>query len=323
MKGLFYPKQWQTAGGVLTAALLVLALTPWMAGAADPGTDAPPGPIEEVFESGRIDWSTGTIVTAGSKPLPDKTSNGEATRQKAMAMARVAAQQRLLETVNQVRIDSDTSVGSVTAEDNVIAAELGEMVRKQADTRPEFLSDGTVTVNLSLAMHGAFSQLLLPAELKQIETIRPLDAENKTPAADAPTATEPLSTAEMDVFTGLVVDARGLLVKPAMMPTISNEEHQVLFGAATASREYAVQRGMSGFTTDMATAQADQRIGSRPLVVKALRVNGPELSGLVISNSDAAVLRSEPHHLTFLKQCRVIIVLDPPTPIEPAPKSKG
>jgi len=42
-----------------------------------------------------------------------------------------------------------------------------------------------------------------------------------------------------------------------------------------------------------------------------LRTQWPGLCDFVIKNIDATKLRSASEHLTFLRECRVIIILDP------------
>ena len=61
---------------------------------------------------------------------------------------------------------------------------------------------------------------------------------------------------------------------------------------------------------DLATAQANPRVTNEPLTVKGLKTEGPGKSNLVISNADAAKIRSASENLSFLKKCRVVIVLD-------------
>ncbi|NQT10001.1 MAG: hypothetical protein HQ573_02380, partial [Desulfobacteraceae bacterium] len=46
------------------------------------------------------------------------------------------------------------------------------------------------------------------------------------------------------------------------------------------------------------------------LTVKGLRTEGHGRSDIVISNADASRLRSASEHLTFLKKCRVMVVVD-------------
>jgi len=44
--------------------------------------------------------------------------------------------------------------------------------------------------------------------------------------------------------------------------------------------------------------------------VKGVKTQGPGRSDVVISNADAAAIRSAADNLTFMKKCRVMIVLD-------------
>ena len=53
------------------------------------------------------------------------------------------------------------------------------------------------------------------------------------------------------------------------------------------------------------------RVGPKPLVVKGLSTLFDRTCDIVISNTDAAKLRDMSANLSFLKQCRVVIVLDP------------
>ena len=95
-----------------------------------------------------------------------------------------------------------------------------------------------------------------------------------------------------------------------MVPKILDEDAREVYGSAFVSREYAVQKGMSGYSTDLAAAQTNQRVADNPLTVKGLRTIGAEHSDVVISNTDAHRLRSASENLSFMRKCRVIIVID-------------
>jgi hypothetical protein len=135
---------------------------------------------------------------------------------------------------------------------------------------------------------------MLPQDIQQVEPITPM-----TPAQQA-----------TGVLTGLVVDARGLAARPAMAPKITDEAGQEVYGSAFVSREYAVQQGMSGYGKDLETSKQNQRVADNPLTVRGLRSDGPGRSDIVISNAEAAKLRNASEHLSFLKKCRVMIVVD-------------
>jgi hypothetical protein len=95
-----------------------------------------------------------------------------------------------------------------------------------------------------------------------------------------------------------------------MSPKILDERGQEVYGSAYVSREYAVQQGMAGYAKDLTASQTNPRVTDQPLTVKGLRTEGPGQSNLVISNADADQIRGASENLSFLKKCRVMIVLD-------------
>ena len=113
-----------------------------------------------------------------------------------------------------------------------------------------------------------------------------------------------------DIFSGLVVDTRGIDFRPALDLKIMDENGHEVYGSAFVSREYAVQTGICGFVRDLAAARRDPRVGTRPLTVRGLSSPAARGADIVISNADAAKLRSASTHLEFLKQCRVMIVVN-------------
>jgi hypothetical protein len=107
-----------------------------------------------------------------------------------------------------------------------------------------------------------------------------------------------------------VVDARGIQARPAMSPRIYDEDGKEVYGSANVDREYAVQQGMSGYARDLTAAQSNQRVTASPITVKGLKTGGAGRSDLVISNADAQLIRASAENASFMKKCRVMIVLD-------------
>jgi hypothetical protein len=147
---------------------------------------------------------------------------------------------------------------------------------------------------MEVNLRGGFAQLVLPKDIKPLDSITPVTM-NKTSSP---------------VFTGLVVDAKGLGIRPVMVPRILDENNQEVYGSAFVSREYAVQNGMSGYARNLKEILDNQRVSDHPLVVKGLKTFEPGCSEIVISNADASKLRSASESLYFMKKCRVIIVID-------------
>ncbi|MFV9646797.1 MAG: hypothetical protein ACNYWU_13325 [Desulfobacterales bacterium] len=156
---------------------------------------------------------------------------------------------------------------------------------------------------MQLSLYGGFAQLFLPEEIKPIESIKQVATGGKKASS------QPSKTSDLKNYTGLVVDATCISVNPAMAPRLLDEDGKEVYGTAFASREFAVQKGMSGYSKDFKTAKTSPRVGKNPLSVKGLRTTGPGNCDIVISNADASILRNSSEHLAFLKKCLVIIVL--------------
>jgi hypothetical protein len=160
----------------------------------------------------------------------------------------------------------------------------------------EYLSDGTVEVTVRMNLSGRFSQTLLPKVM------------DKTPPAapPAPAPTAPVG----DLYTGLVIDARGLAARPAMSPKIIDENGKEVYGSMNVDRQYAIQQGMTGYARDLTAAQSNPRVTNNPVSVKGIRTDGPGKCDIVISAADAAKIRANAENMSFLQKCRVMIVLD-------------
>ena len=246
---------------------------------------------------GTVNWTKGVIQGKGIGAPPEKFYGKPNARPMAIRAAKIVALRNILETVNGVRVDSNTVVKDFAVQSDMIRSQVEGMVRGAREVNVEYMSDGTVEVIMEISMFGSFSQLLLPETVMDV----PTEAPGAEPGAAAPSSA---------VLTGLVVDARGLGVRPAMAPKILDEAGQEVYGSAFVSREFAVQQGMSGYAKDLGSAKQNQRVTANPLVVKGLRVEGPGQCDIVISNTDAVRLRNSAADLSFLEKCRVMIVVD-------------
>jgi len=252
---------------------------------------------QEVVEQkteGIINWSRGVIQAKGIGVLHNKLPDHVKARSTALKNARLDACRKILEVAKGIRIDGTTVVGDYEGKNDIIMSKIESMVNSADVVKKEYFSDGTVEVTMEMNLRGGFAQLVLPEEIRPLESIRTIAPVNNSPA----------------VFTGLVVDTGGLGIKPVMAPKILDENAREVYGSAFVSREYAVQQGMSGYSKDLAAAQDNRRVADNPLTVKGLRTEGVENSDVVISNTDARRLRSASENLSFMKKCRVIIVVE-------------
>jgi hypothetical protein len=247
---------------------------------------------------GNVNWSTGYIEAVGIGAPPEKLAGKINTRPIALHAAQADALRNLLEITKGVQVDSSTSVKDFTVESDVIDTQVNGLVKGALIVDYQYLPDGTAEVRLRMPLYGNLAQIIMPLAMA------------KPPAAPAPAVKASESPSVSVVYTGMVVDARGIQARPAMFPRIFDEDGKEVYGLANVDREYAEKQGISGYTRDLTAAQTNHRVTANPITVKAVRTSGPGKSNIVISNTDARNIRSSAESATFLKQCKVVIVLN-------------
>ncbi len=272
--------------------------------------------VEQIGAKGKVNWSGGYIEATGIGAPPERFYGKPQARPMALRAAQVDAYRNLLEVVQGVRVDSETEVKDFTVASDTIRAKVEGLVKGAQLVKRDYLSDGTVEVTLRMPLYGDSSIanviMPLPAPVKgetppvAAPPVAPPPAEPQVapPAGPAPPAAAP------EVFTGLVVDARGIQLRPTMKPKILDEGGKEVYGYMMVDQTYANQQGISSYSKDLQAAQANPRVTNNPLTVKALRSEGPTKGDVVISAADASKVGASAENLSFLKKCRVMIVLD-------------
>jgi len=262
----------------------------------------------EKKETGAINWTRGVVQAKGiSAPIKKKAEKTPPNSPKALSEAKNDARLKLLETVKRIKIDSKRSVGDMAEKNKTIMTQIKDMVYDATEIEKfrKYMSDGSVEVLLQMNLHGGFTQLVLPEEIRPIEGIKQIKPGANSTGVNTNSASE--------AYTGLLVDARSIELHPALVFKILDENLEEVFGPAFVSREFVVQQGMAAYYTSVEAARADPRMATQPLIVKALRTDWPDRNSIIISNADASKLKSASDHLQFLKESRVVIVLSPPS----------
>lgn len=250
--------------------------------------------VEQMGDKGKINWSEGYIEALGIGAPPERYIGKPQARPMALRAARVDAYRNLLEVTKGVRVDSTTVVKDFTVQSDVINAQVEGLIKGAKVVNQEYMSDGTVEVTVRMPIAGGFSEIIVPRALDKKPEVAP-------PAPPAAAGV---------VYTGMVIDARGIQARPAMSPRILDENGKEVYGSMNVDREYAVQQGMSGYARDLTAAQSNPRVTNNPVSIKGIKTEGPGRSDIIISTADAEKIRSATDNLSFLKKCRVMIVLD-------------
>jgi hypothetical protein len=95
-----------------------------------------------------------------------------------------------------------------------------------------------------------------------------------------------------------------------MSPKVYDPQDREVYGSAYVSREFAVSQGMVGYAKSLDQAAQSDRVKGNPAVVKAQEAKGANKADVVLAQSDADALRTLAQQQTFLREARVMIVLD-------------
>lgn len=255
----------------------------------------------ENFPKGTIDWSNGMAEAVGFGNPHGKAVNLAQGRALALHDAVALARRNLLKIVMEIRVDSASTVKDIAAKDETLVHKLRTFLRNSEVENLSYSTDGTIEATVGIKFRGPVADLLLPGSIRRIKPIQ-----GQVPGRKIAYSKNGRGKA----YTGLVVDCRGLKVHPALVPRILDEEGDTVYGSPSVSREYAIARGVAGYISKLEEARTDPRVGANPLIVQAVRASGKGSSDIVISNSDAEKIVGTASNLTFLKEGRVLFVLD-------------
>lgn len=237
---------------------------------------------------GQVNWTAGYIETVGVGVSPDRDAGIVEARPAAFRAARAQACRNLLETVMCVQVDSSNTIGDLAQDNEVLQTQLEGFMQGSQVADQEYRSDDTAQVTLRIPLYGNLSQVVVPKVIKQKKSGQPFAA---------------ASVAEKTSCVGLVVDARGVGARPAMLPGICKENGGEISDAFKQEFEDIVLKGLCVYTRD-------QHVSAGLARVKAIRAGGPGKSDLIISNADAEKIQAALEQKTFMKNCRIMIVLD-------------
>ena len=253
------------------------------------------------FRDGCIDWANGVFYAVGFGVPNTKFKSAAQRNYSAQVAAEQVAMRNLLRLVETTLLDSETTVQDGMLESDRIRTKIkGKLRHVQMVGAPRYMSDGSVNVIMKMQMREVVKVLAEGPGIKAFSAPQEIQT---------PQALGSASTAS-GVFTGLLIDARGTEISPALSPKVLNEDGDVIYGFADVDRQFSLEQGMMGYLKDPQAARSNERIKDRPFEIKALHSSGKNNADLVISNADGVRLRQMNREQSFLGEARVIVVLD-------------
>lgn len=216
-------------------------------------------------------WEDGVITAEGAGTPPMGTYGSKANIM-ARRAAIVDAQRNLAEQVSGVQVDAETTVENFVISSDIVKTKVSALIKGAVIVEEQAMPDGSYRVVMSMPLYGTqgLASAVMPA-------VRPNTPPTPPPPVISATITAEITTqvqARGVGYTGVIVDAGGMGLKPSFSPVIYDTNGRAIYGVSNINYDQAISQGMVGYSASVSAAQSLARVGGSPLVVKAVQVRG-------------------------------------------------
>ena len=232
---------------------------------AAPNTSLPSLTIMQAAEAAP-QWEQGTITAEGFG-TPPMGAYGSKASIMARRAAIVDAQRNLAEQVSGVQVDAETTVENFVISSDLVKTKVSALIKGAVVVEEQMMPDGAYRVVMSMPMYG--TQGLASA-------IMPAIRDNTPPTPPPPVISATITTQIQmgGTYTGVIIDAGGMGLKPSFSPVIYDTNGRAIYGVSNINYDQAISQGMVGYSSSVSSAQTLPRVGATPLVIKAVQVRG-------------------------------------------------
>jgi hypothetical protein len=259
---------------------------------------APAADTVEVSQHGKIDWKFCNAVSSASasfetneKGIPISLISETATslnraRSEAYLRAKESALEKLASTLRSMRVDGEKTIADIIGEKEEARGKLSEMIAHAVSFREKPGGFNTSVCEASIRFGDLIAALAF--DFQELPLHERDDAKIRTD------------------YTSLIIDARGLGIRPMLLPSVYTDHGLEMFGPRFAKAASARKSGLASYCTSEDEAMAHKKAGRRPYYIAAIRA----LRGCpVIADRDARRILASPVTKENLKNCKLIIIL--------------
>ena len=235
-------------------------------------------------------WNNGGFIEAEGVIYPEPGESINDMRRTAI----LEAYRYLAEEVDNLHIDSETTIRKSRREDDVINSKVETVLRGAKVTSVHRDSDGAFHAVVRLPIYGSSQSLasaLLPENREIEEFPKPKYANMESGNFDK-------------IYTGLIVDCRGLNLNVAISPVLKSATGEKIYSYENIPRQVAVDKGIVDYSDKLDSEV--QRAGTSPLIIKAIKISSE--CDAVVSQEDADKILIANQTSKFLNNCSVVFV---------------
>lgn len=238
-----------------------------------------PGETVEQTPSGEVDWSDNRVSATGTGVIDPNNPNTAQARLMAERAAVVVAQRNLLETVQGVRVNSETRVENFMTDYDVIYTRVEGVVRNAEQIGPARYDSlaGIVEVELQMEIYSPQGiSGALTAALAGGEQAMPMSSQTRD---------------FLQQYSALVFDGADAGLQPSMYPKIYDSNGNLLLDTSI----YASYMGGAGetgiqFITDLDRILNQPGLSQSPFVLQVRQVTGALGTDIILGQEESDTL---------------------------------
>jgi hypothetical protein len=276
------------AGGVTSLRTLIVLMLPFFIASS---TYKPAQSVEVLWYKGIIKSTAQYSAKTDSRGLPANFSDEDTTLSRSRTYAynesSEAAKQNIASMIGSLSVDSENTVSDLLESypefQEALNATLYTRIKVRQYPSDFFSAKCIATMKISEIISA------LPYEFPQNPFPVPYDARFKT------------------AYTSIIIDMRGFEHQPMIFPSIYDEDGLEVYGRQFIDPKIANANGAVSYCYGENEAAKHKKAGDRPFYTSAIRA----LKGNpVISHSDVRKFYGHSGNLLYLKQCKVIFIID-------------
>ncbi len=249
-----------------------------------------------------MNWNTNLIHSVISLDARKKGIELPTGRSSALQILEMETPSFLKDTFFSILVNSSEKLGNAVAQNEISLTDLNTVIEKGKKTPPYFSLDQTaISMTHTMSMTDIGSLFITNT------------------ASFAPKI--PLETVPSRAYTGILIDARGLLkvhgeyvaapLVPCLFPRVWSGRMDLLYEKNMVSPEKAKAKGIVTYSASLDEGTYRDRIGNDPLRITAREIFGINRTDPVISQNDYLKIMSIPANRQLLNDGSVVIICDP------------
>lgn len=249
-----------------------------------------------------INWLGYTISASGEGTLPQMEMKWDKAERIATRDALIKSRYNLLQAIKKFRVNKDLFVGERFEKDKDLAENILGTVNNSRLINKNVKDSKKVEVKTEIQINSELAQQIIPGSIWYSD-------EDSSGAYAEKMQESNREQAEGSRYTGVIVDARNISAQPALVFRLFDQKGEAVYGPRQVDIDAAYTRGMAIYVQDKDTAVQTNRVGSNPLVVRAIRAVQNATCNLVLPSGEANELRKIGRTTDLLDRSRVAVVL--------------